>query len=200
MLLCAFQLTNAQKSGVYQFDVETEVLLTSSDDNKSYKMSYLLSNDANYMAIKADMSEYSDQEMAGESLIVMDNGEAHIFVETQGMKIRMSPNMMNDQMENPVDQMANYDYSGLTKTGKSKIILGATCYEYVMTYKKDKISMWIAPEVKLPNWFAQNNELVDGHIMEYTLETKDGKMTSTTTAINENISRTVNPKDYRKMF
>ena len=69
-----------------------------------------------------------------------------------------------------------------------------------MSDKDVTVELWLAPSVNLPNWFIQNRDVLEGHIMEYTLETKDGKMTSITTAINENISRTVNPKDYRKMF
>ncbi len=188
-------------SGVYKFTFETVVKMTNSENNETYKLSYLLNPNENYIAIKADMSDYSDEEMAGESIIVMDNGNSYIFVETNGMKMKMSQNMMGgQQMTNPSEQMANYDYSKIKKTGRSKTVLGATCYEYVMSDANVKMELWVAPDVNLPNWFIQNNDIINGHIMAYNVKSKEGNMSSETIAINDNISKTINPKDYKKMF
>ncbi|WP_179009112.1 DUF4412 domain-containing protein [Winogradskyella forsetii] len=192
---------NTAKPGTYLFTYETKVKVTTSEQDRSYKMSYLLNPNENYMGIMVDMNEYSDEEMAGESIIVIDEGNSHIFVDAQGMKMQMSQNMMGgQQMQNPTDQMMNYDYTKLNKTGKTKTILGAICYEYTMSDNSVKMNFWVAPDVNLPNWFIQNNDLLKGHIMEYTIESKDGIMTSETIAINDNISKMINPKDYKKMF
>ncbi|BAO75181.1 DUF4412 domain-containing protein [Winogradskyella sp. PG-2] len=189
------------KPGTYQFTFETKVKVTVSEQNRSYEMSYLLNPNEAYMGIMVDMGAYSDEEIAGESIIVMDKGNSHIFVETQGMKMQMSQNMMGgQQMQNPTDQMENYDYTNLKKTGKTKTILGATCYEYTMSDSDVKMNLWVAPDINLPNWFIQNQEILKGHIMEYTAASKEGNMTSETIAINDNINKTINPKDYRKMF
>ena len=96
--------------------------------------------------------------------------------------------------------MAKYDYSNIKKTGKTKTVLGANCEEYVMTDNSVKMELWVAPDIDLPNWFVQNQDILKGHIMEYTISSKDGNMKSETMAINDNISKTINPKDYRKMF
>ncbi len=187
--------------GIYEFTFETVVKVTTSEDNQSYDMSYLLNPNASYMAIKANMSDYSDEEMDGESIIVMDNGDAHIFVETSGMKMQMSSQMMGNQpMNNPSDQMAKYDYSKLTKTGNTKTVLGATCYEYIMSDADTKMNLWVAPDVNLPNWFVQNKEVLPGHIMEYTITSKEGTMKSETIAIEDDIRKVINPKEYKKMF
>ena len=147
------------------------------------------------------MSEYSDNEMNGESIIVMDKGNAHIFVETAGMKMRMSNGMMGQQnMSNPTDQMAQYDYTKLQKTGNTKTILGETCYEYAMADNTTKINFWVAPNIKLSNWFIQDTSLLDGYIMEYTVQSNEGTMTSKTIAIKDNINKTINPKEYKNMF
>lgn len=193
--------TSIEKPGTYQFTFETVVRITNLDDDESYKLSYLLNPDEKYIGIKADMSDYSDQDMSGESIIVMDNGNSHVFVETQGMKMRMSQGMMGgNQQQNPAEQMANYDYTNLKKTGRTKTVLGANCEEYVMSDDKVKMELWIAPDIDLPNWFIQNQDVLKGHIMEYTITSKDGNMTSETIAINDNINKTINPKDYKKMF
>ncbi len=191
----------AVETGIYSFSFETKVRVTNLDDNQIYNMSYLLNPNTKYLAIKVNMEEYSDEETDGESIIVMDDGDAHIFVETQGMKMRMSSGMMRNQKQQmPSEQMMNYDYTNLTKTGKTKTILGATCYEYIMADDKVKIELWAAPDVNLPNWFIQNQQVLKGYIMEYTVTSNEGNMKSETTAIHDNISKTLNPKEYRKMF
>jgi hypothetical protein len=188
-------------AGVYNFTHETVTKITVPEQNRTYQMSYLLNPNANYLGMKVDMGQYSEEEMDGESIIVMDKGNVNIFVETAGMKMQMSNKMMgNQQMENPTDKMANYDYTKLSKTGNTKTILGATCYEYTMSDNKVKINLWIAPDVKLPNWFAQSNEVFDGHIMEYTMQSNEGTMKSEVIEIKDHISKTINPKDYKKMF
>ncbi|WP_298425174.1 hypothetical protein [uncultured Kordia sp.] len=187
--------------GTYKFTFETVTKITVPEQNRSYNISYLLNPNAKYIAIKADMSEYSDEGMAGESIIVMDKGNTHIFVETSGIKMRMSNGMMGQQnMNNPTDQMMKYDYTKLSKTGNTKTILGAKCYEYSMSDNSVKINFWVAPEVKLSNWFIQNNEVLQGYIMEYTVQSNEGTMKSETIAIKDNISKTINPKEYKKMF
>ncbi|WP_430409786.1 DUF4412 domain-containing protein [Kordia sp.] len=193
--------SNNTVAGTYNFTHETVTKITVPEQNRTYNMSYLINPNAKYIAIKADMSEYSDEEMNGESIIVMDKGNAHIFVETAGMKMRMSNGMMGQQkMNNPTDKMMNYDYANLTKTGKTKTILGATCYEYTMSDSNVKMNLWVAPSINLPNWFVQNNEVIKGHIMEYTIVSNEGTMKSEIIAINDNISKTINPKEYKKMF
>ena len=194
-------IQNNTTPGVYNFSFETKVNITDLDKNESYKISYLLNPDKKYIGLMADMAEYSDAEMQGESVIVMDGDDVHIFVETEGMKMRMSQGMMGgQQMQNPAEEMSNYDYTNLKKTGKSKTVLGAKCYEYVLSDKDVTIELWVAPSVNLPNWFIQNRDALEGHIMEYTISSKDGRMKSETIAINDHINKTINPKEYRKMF
>lgn len=192
--------TNATEPGVYNFTFQTDVLVTVPEENQSFKLSYLLNPNANYSAIKANLSDY-DASTEGTSLIVVDGDDSHIFVETSGMKIRMSQNMMQGQQAaNPSEQMANYDYTRIQKTGKTKSILGATCHEYTMHDEEVQMVLWIAPEIKLPNWFIQNPAYIDGHIMEYTVTSKEGTMNSKVTAIHDHIRVTVNAADYKKMF
>ena len=193
--------TSTAELGVYQFNFETVVKVTNLDDNEIYKLSYLLNPNEKYIGIKADMSDYSDQDMSGESIIVMDSGDSHVFVETQGMKMRMSQGMVGgNQQQNPTEQMANYDYTNIKKTGRTKTVLNANCEEYVMSDDKVKMELWVAPNIDLPNWFIQNKDILKGHIMEYTITSKNGNIKSEIIAINDNISKTINPKNYKKMF
>lgn len=190
-----------EAKGIYKFTYETVVEITAPDQDRKYKMSYLLNPNAKYMAMKADVSEYSEGEMDGESLIVLDGDQTFVFVNTSGMKIQMSSAQMgNQQASNPTDQMENYDYNQLQKTGRTKTILGASCYEYVMNDNQNSIQMWVAPEVNIPNWFMMNTEYIEGYIMEYTIDSPEGKATSTTIEINDNISKIIKVSEYKKMF
>jgi hypothetical protein len=187
--------------GLYQFTHETKVKITDLKSNESYSISYLLNPNADYMAIKANMSDYGAGDVGGESVIVMDGDQTFIFVDAPGMKMQMSGAQMgNQQASNPTEQMENYDYTNLNKTGNTKTIIGYTCYEYVMSDDQNSIQFWVAPELVIPNWFMQNQEVIEGHILEYTVDSKDGKMTVTTLEIMENINKTLNPSEYKKMF
>lgn len=193
--------SSAQAKDSYVFTYETVVEMTVPDQNRKNKLSYLLNPNANYMAMKADMSEYSGGDMGGESLIVMDGNQTFVFVNSSGMKIQMSSAQMgNQQQQMPSDQMENYDYTNLNKTGNTKTILGYTCYEYVMSDNQNSIQMWVAPDLVVPNWFMQNQDVIQGHILEYSVDSPDGQMTITTLEIKDNINKTINPSEYRKMF
>lgn len=187
-------------SNTYHFTFETKVKITAPKQGRSHEMAYLLNPSTKYIGVKADMGAYSEGEMNGESIIVMDGNNTHVFVETDGMKMRMSQTMMGQTPNNPTDQMTNYDYSKLTKTGKTKTIIGALCHEYTMSDANTKISLWVAPSVHLPNWFIQNQELLRGHILEYTVESNEGSIKSEVIEINDHINKIINPKKYRKMF
>ncbi|MDT0555393.1 DUF4412 domain-containing protein [Patiriisocius hiemis] len=187
-------------AGVYVFTLKSVNKVTDLRENKSYTMSYLMNSNTSYVGIKADMGEYNDNGMQGESIIVMDGDEAHIFVETAGMKFKMSPKARQKQKANPTEQLGNYDANKFKKTGRTKTILGATCYEYTYTDGTDHMEMWIAPSVNVPNWFMQNKSYLEGHIMEYTITSKDGSMKSEVISIEDNIRKEIRAKDYKKMF
>lgn len=190
----------AQAKGSYVFTYETVVQMTAPGQDRAYKLSYLLNPDTDYMGMKADMSEYSEGEMGGESIIVMDGNSSFVFVDSPGMKMQISSNMMGNQQTNPTDQMENYDYTNLTKTGNTKSILGYSCEEYVMSDNKNSLQFWVAPELKINNWYIPNKNLIDGHILEYSVDSPDGQMTITTLEIKKGINKTINPSEYKKMF
>ena len=192
---------SAQAKDAYVFTYETVVEMTVPDQDRKNKLSYLLHPNANYMGMKADMSEYSGGDMGGESIIVMDGDQTFVFVNTSGMKMQMSSGQMgNQQAQMPSDQMENYEYSNLKKTGNTKTILGYNCYEYVMSDNQNSIQMWLASELVIPNWFMRNQDVIQGHILEYRVDSPEGQMTITTLEIKNNINKTINPSEYRKMF
>ncbi|AUC15497.1 hypothetical protein BTO06_10250 [Tenacibaculum sp. SZ-18] len=193
--------THTTTPGIYQFSHETITKITVPKEDKNYEISYLLNPNAKYIAIRADLGAYSSGGMEGESIIVMDNENVQIFVESNGMKMRLSNGMMGqEKMSDLTNQMNKYNYKKLKKTGNSKTILGTICYEYAMADSTTKINFWAAPSIKLPNWFVQEKGVIDGYIMEYTIQSKEGNMTSTTVAIKDHINKVIDSKEYKKMF
>ena len=100
----------------YTFTTESKVQISNLEDGSVYKLSYLLNTTTPYVGLKTNLADYSDGDMTGESVIIMDGDAVHIFVDTQGMKMCISQGMMGDQQhQNPMQEMADYDYSGIQK-------------------------------------------------------------------------------------
>ncbi len=193
--------TTSAMTDVYEFTVEVRVKMTTSEDNQTFELAYLLNPDARYMAITANMGTHNNAEVGGDSIIVMDNDNVRIFVDAGDMKMQMSSQMMGDKiMHNPSEQMADYDYSKVVKTGNTKIILGETCNEYVMSDKDAKINLWVAPNIDLPNWFLQNTDVLKGYVLGYAVTSSDGSMTGEVISIDKSFRKTLDSKDYPKMF
>lgn len=185
----------------YVFNYETVVEVSPPDQNKVFKLSYMLNQKEDYMAIKADIGDYSEGSAEGESIMIFDGEENFVFVNTSGRKMQMSMSQMgSNNMGNPTEQMKEYDYTKPEKTGKTKTFLGKTCYEYVMSHDQAFIQLWIAPDVDMPNWFIQNNDALEGHVMAYNIETKDGVMTCETIEIKTDVNIVINSNEYKKMF
>ncbi|MFD2588892.1 hypothetical protein ACFSQJ_18345 [Croceitalea marina] len=191
------------KPGFYQFNYEIETLVISSD-GESYPISYVLNKEADYFGMKADMSAYGDGDVEGSSVIVMQNGETRIFVDTPMMKMQMSQNMGGQQGQE-MPEMGNYNYSKPIKTGNTKTILNYTCYEYIVEQDGGKVSFWAAPDVVIPNWMFGSKDAVEqtgvlGFVLEFTATDKQGTTTSKVTGINDNYKLEINASDYKKMF
>ncbi|WP_127844717.1 DUF4412 domain-containing protein [Psychroflexus aestuariivivens] len=185
----------------YKFTHETVYEITVSNQDRTYKMSYLLNPDAQYVGMKTNMSGSRNSQNLGESIIVIDDNESTVFMNKSGNKMQMSLSQMGGQQQtNPTDQMRDYNYNNLKKTGKTKTILGETCYEYAMTDQKKSVRLWIAPNIDIPNWFIDNKGLINGHVMGYTIDSEEAKITSEIVEIKDNINKTIDPAEYKKMM
>lgn len=193
-------------AGTYEFNYEFVNEIKTDQENETYTLSYLINANEDYFGMKVNMSDYSEQEMEGESVIIYDNGKSFIFVDAQGMKLQMSSSSAAQQQSMPSDQMANYDYSDIKKTGATKSILGYTCHEYILTDQSNQVTMWIAPDFKIPNWFSltqqNHHQQVDlnGYVLECYIQSSDGNMSMKTIKINEKANVKIVGSDYKKMF
>lgn len=194
---------SAKPASEYNFTTEVVNKITSNDDKAEYEMSFFLNPDESYIGMGADMGKMSEGDVQGESLIVMDDGNAFIFVTSSGMKLLMTSMPGKEQQMN-TDQMAEYDYTNIRKTGASKKIMGYMCYEYKMSDNSTTMELWAAPSFDLPNWFIQQagakETPIEGYIMEYHIDSPDGDMSSTTIDIKKNINKKIISSTYTKMF
>lgn len=195
---------SAGAAGTYEFNYEFVNEIKTDKDKETYILSYLFNKNEDYFGMKVNMGDYSDEDMEGETIIIYDSGKSFILVDAQGMKIQMS-SMGGQEKSMPSDQMANYDYSNIKKTGATKSILGYTCHEYMIEDKSNTVNLWIAPDFKVPNWFTQQNVKnqqveLNGYALEYYVQSEDGNISMKTTKINDQVNLKVIGSDYKKMF
>ena len=189
--------------GIYDFNFEIETLVTA-DDGERYPISYLINSNTDYFGMKVDMSAYGEGDVEGNSVMVMDQEQVRVFVDTPMMKMQLNQDMAGAQGQK-MPEMGNYDFTKPQKTGKTKTIIGYRCEEYVVTHEEGTIHFWAAPDLTIPNWMFGSQQAVAqtgvlGFVMEFSATSKQGTTKSTVTAINDDLSLRINAKDYKKMF
>jgi hypothetical protein len=45
-----------------------------------------------------------------------------------------------------------------------------------------------------------NQDVIQGHILEYSVDSPDGQMTMTTLEIKDDINKAIKPNEFKKMF
>ncbi|MEO1437181.1 MAG: DUF4412 domain-containing protein [Bacteroidota bacterium] len=194
-----------QVNRTFSFDIKTENLMTNLKTKESYKMDFYGNNKEGTIAMIANMSDFSDAEMQGESIVVMYEGNMLMLVETEGMKMQMAPQA---GMTTPgQEEFEDFDLDRIKKTGNTKTILGYQCEEYTFTDDDGNVmNYWLAPDLTdIPSWFgsmAQNLEEnpFKGAVLEFEAETEEGTVRFTTTSIDRKASKTVDASQYKKMF
>ncbi|MEM6525853.1 MAG: DUF4412 domain-containing protein [Bacteroidota bacterium] len=182
----------------YTFSHKITHEVTTDQSKDKMKMAFLFS-DENYYGINVNMSDYEEASQDGESFMVMENEETHIFVETSGMKMRMSQ-AFGGQMPMPDQEFDNPNGAEMKKTGATKKILGYTCYEYTVKDQDMEARFWVTPDLKVRNWMSFPENEISGHILEYDVKSKDGMMKSVAIEIDTGADITINSSEYRKGF
>ncbi|MEM7512985.1 MAG: hypothetical protein AAF388_18805 [Bacteroidota bacterium] len=187
--------------GIYKFTTEIKTLVTT-EDKENYQVSYLINPSADYFGMKADMEQYGSEGMNGDAVIIMDDGRARIFVDSDFMKMQISP---KKNMETTPGNLEVEEFQKPVKTGNTKTILGYTCHEYKAEYEEGDILFWASPDVEIPNWYFGSQATAEqtgvyGFILEFTATSKDGTVTSQVTDIDESMNLTINAKEYKKLF
>ncbi len=179
----------------YQFDGEiVHDVIAEKGENMSY--TYIFSNTQPYCGMKVRVDEEDSQ---GDAVMVMDGENVINFVDAMGYKMAVAVKTNNFTATQSAE---DFDPSQITKTGKSKTIMGYTCYEYYGKDGKNEMRAWVAEGLAVP-WMTVSTDVelpFKGYPLEYTAS--DGKTTTTITTkeINLNKSFKLNASEYKKRF
>lgn len=156
---------------------------------------------------------------ASGALMIYDFSAESIILVSQEEKTAqvMSMSFMESMMANAVESEVedNNEESSVTKTGETKMMLGYTCYEYIIINGSEKTQIWFAPDVpfeysdyleSFSGMFqsqstSYNNEM--GYMMEMTNYDENGKKISymvVTELIEETITIPLNKYKVTKLM
>ena len=168
-------------------------------------------------AFGEDCMSIITEETEGGSMIMDFKNKSAVMVNEEEKTVQaFSLDMMSKfkgkaEPEPSADDIEDID---IVKTGKTKTILGYTCYEYIMNNEDGKMVSWHAPDVKfdyiglMENFtdlvdlssnlnIAQQPEMPQGYLMEMTMFKPDGSKQShyEVISIDEN-NRTIDLDGY----
>jgi Domain of unknown function (DUF4412) len=202
-----YGINNVEINKTFEFDISTDILLTSTDENgKKEEMAYtmLFPNTERYFAM--DMKENSGKRNGGDATMIFDIDDKQMITLTQseGQKMGFVMPMDFDEaidegIEKSEEKSENVDFR---KTGKTKTILGYVCDQYVFSDEEGSGEFWIARDESLRIGFAMTSlmrsdnakskmpeNMPAGGIMEMNYKDNDGSEAHwITTAVNKDPS------------
>ena len=189
----------------FSFNKSIELEFTD-DRGDKFPMEFLLGNYPDIWAMSVAAKEMQGQ---GKVLMVMTPKSSTAFMDVAGMKMKKSTSL--DQMGsqyNMTDNLPDGNDFNYVKTGKTKTILGYTCYEYRVDYNytnsKGSSVFWVSKDFPIQNkqlpmlGMKMNNPYFDGFVLELN-SNHNGKnyVIKVTNVSSKNIS--INTNEYRKM-
>lgn len=170
------------------------------DGNEKAQLDFLFDNkNANVVCMKLNAGEDA---AGGEVYAVITPTASTMFMNMPGMKIKKKVSK---------EEMGGLDYtdkvpqkSDLVKTGKTKKILGYTCYEYVYENDGGKVHAWVTNNFPIQGKFIpilgmQQEGPFEGFVLELVFETKNEKSTMRVIKIDTNTKVKIDPNSYTSM-
>ena len=196
----------------YAFDKSVKMKIESFDSkgkmDSSQDMEMLFSDDNAQIGMLMGSEDGN-----GKIIMDMETKQMISLADTEGMKIAMAIDLtssLESTHEVTEEQMEMYD--AMKKTGRTKVILGYTCYEYVFDDEDNSYEFWMAEEDMLDMYSAfaalqsanpkkdgiSASSYPDGMMMETTtISKKRGtKDVMRVTEINKNKSQTISTVGY----
>lgn len=177
--------SDAVPAAKYLFQNEVKMTMITGSD--SMKINYLLPETGNFMCTVVAGTDVEG--VSNYSIIDLDQDAMFIFLNQGGQKFKMSSDLKLDDVEESQDDT---EYT-ITKTGKSKTVIGFLCEEYIIESDDLKINAWITNEtdVRFPEGFysmesksQRTNQQwateVDGFALEMTMIDKSKKRNNQT--------------------
>ncbi|WP_375558715.1 hypothetical protein ACE193_13285 [Bernardetia sp. OM2101] len=180
-------------------------------------MRYYNSADPNYMAMEVVEGTKDGETKKPQSTVIVDGSQQAMITLMEESKQAIAMKMPNaedyeqTQEQNPEEAMKDVK---ITRTGRTKNILGYTCSEVIMENDDMKSVSWTTKDVKISQFkafagmFVQDKEkknqvmaMSDEFTMEMeSTDKKTGEKTiMTVTEINENQNSTINTEGYKVM-
>lgn len=198
---------------------ETHHLTKNYTFNKSLEIEILLEKQNNKMVFESflsdDYAQVSCMKMDASSMEGTDDMQGDMYILFAGNKTGIYMNMMGMKMKKSISstQMANYDNTDqienatISKTGKTRSILGYTCQEYLAKTEDATSHIWATTGnfpfqgnfVPLLGMKKSKKNPIDGFVLEMNTVTKNENISIRVTKINTTKNLTLNTAEYKGM-
>lgn len=215
-IMSAMGLTgNVEHEDVYHFDAYIQMELTTYkkngklDDQVLYD-NYLHKEDADYAM------EFKDKDATSTIVFDTKNSAMLILTESDGNKTGFATTIDKEALADAVEEYAEEevdpDSYKPVKTGKTKVILGYSCDEYLVEDEDAEVHMWVSEKLgnEMRKEWMKNQQTfgglfvhahaMNGMVLEYDVVDSDGsKSVMQVTKIDLNHSHKVNTNGYTIM-
>ncbi|WP_298423451.1 DUF4412 domain-containing protein [uncultured Kordia sp.] len=191
---------NAKKSNdSYTFNQSITVEIETKGNEKAQLDFLFDSKNSNLMCMKLNTEEDAS---AGEVYAVITPNSSTMFMSMPGMKIKKKVSK---------EEMGSIDYtskvpqkSDLVKTGKTKKILGYTCYEYFYENEGGKVHAWVTTDFPIQGKFIpilgmKENGPFEGFVMELQFEGNNEKSSMKVIKLDTNTNIKIDANAYTSM-
>lgn len=183
----------------FSFTSSLEVKMTSSNGG-SADLEFLLGNYSNIYAMSVAAGEMGN---SGEVYNVVTPNSITMFMDVGGMKMKKTvPQQQLSQTNFGNKVPANPDE--LKKTGKTKTILGYTCYEYKYINEGGYVSVWATKNFPMKNTNItmlgmREGGIIEGFVLEIDMKSKNESGNMKAIKFNKNKSVKINTNEYKSM-
>ena len=206
---------NVEHEEEYNFNAYIQMELTTYkkngnlDDQVLYD-NYLHKEDADYAMVFKDNGD--------QSTIIFDTRNSAMLIltdsdgEKTGCATTIDPEAMAEEFEGYEEEEVDPDSYRPMKTGKTKVILGYTCDEYMVEEEGSEVHMWLSEKLgkEMRKEWMKNQQTfgamfvhayaMNGMVLEYDVIDADGrKSVMQVTKIDLNHSHNVNTRGYTIM-
>ena len=200
---------NVKTKSSYSFAVTATMEVVNYSKRKSQQTSMKQSYGKG--AILAEMTEQNMK------MITDFDNEAAIMIQDKTARV-MSLSFMKKMMHQKTDKSDENNTAKMEKTGKTKMLNGYACYQYIITDEDTKVDAWFAPDVNFSyqDYLSGLNKMFGnkkanavsllnsgkGYVMEMTMFQKGKKLTEMKVIKLEEKPITINLSEYtiEKMF
>ncbi len=191
--------TTEKSSSSYTFN-QSITLEIQTDGNEKAQLDFLFDSKNNeVICMKLDNS---GNDAGGEVYAVITPTSSTMFMNMPGMKIKKKVSK---------EEMGNLDYadkvpqkSELKKTGKTKTILGYTCYEYFYENEGGKMYAWVTTDFPIKQKFVpilgmKQNGPFEGFVLELSFKTTNESSSVKVIKLDTNANVKIDADAYTSM-